>query len=266
MIHGMMHPLQLAIATRSLGLPLRTALRRAAECGATGVQFDVRDELQTAELTDTGLRQFHHSLRELGLEVASASFPMRRTLYDAVQLDARVAALRSAMDFTARLKCRVLTLRIGPLPGDKEGAEFKTLVEVLNDLSRHGNHVGVSLALAPGGESSSAWLDLLAGVKTGPIGIDFDPCSVVCAGRNVNTVFRDLHALVTHVQARDGVRDLDGTGAEEAVGRGQVDWIELVALLHEAGYHGWLTAIRNQGSDRRGDVARAIDVLRNIFV
>ena len=69
-----------------------------------------------------------------------------------------------------------------------------------------------------------------------------------------------------HVQARDGVRDLDGTGAETAVGDGMVDWVELLALLFEAGYRGWVTAVRNQGHDRGGDVERAIAHLKSIHL
>lgn len=261
-----MVPLRLALATRCLGLPLRDALRSAARAGASGVQFDVRDELRSEELTGTGCRQFLHALSELGLTVASTCFPTRRTLYAPEQIDGRVAAIRQAMDLTARLHSQVLTLRIGQLPADRESVDYKTLVEVLSDLARHGNHVGVTLAVAPGNEAAAAWRELLEAVKTGPVGLDFDPCVIVCAGRPVETVFRELHTLIVHLQARDGVRDLDGTGAEMAVGRGQVDWVELMALLHEAGYRGWITAVRNQGDDRPADVIDALTVLRNIFI
>ena len=78
--------------------------------------------------------------------------------------------------------------------------------------------------------------------------------------------FRTLHTHIVHVQARDGVRSLDGMTAETAVGEGMVDWTELLALLFEAGYRGWVTAVRNQGSDRGGDVERAIQYLKAIHL
>lgn len=258
--------LPLAVATRAFAQPLRLAIRHAAECGAAGVQFDLRDELTADSLTDTGRRQFLHALTESGLRIAPAYFPTRRALYAVEQLDARVSALRGAMTFASQLKTQVLTLRLGPLPTADDSPEQKTLVEVLNDLARHGNHVGVTLALAPAGESPEAWMKLLGTVTTGPVGLDFDPSSFVCSGQKVGAAFRTLHTHVVHVQARDGVRDLDGLGAETAVGRGQVDWSELLALLHEAGYRGWITAVRNQGGDRGGDVARAIEFLKDIFL
>ena len=265
-ISGMPPSLPLAVATRVFGQPLRVALRRAAECGANGVQFELRDELRSEALTGTGKRQFLHSLTEYGLKIAPAHFPTKRALYATEQLDARIAAVRDAMTFASQLKTQVLTLRLGPLPAEADEKEAKTLIEVLNDLARHGNHVGVTLAIAPSGEPAAAYAKLLAQVTTGPIGIDFDPSSFVCAGRKVSEAFRELYTLVVHVQARDGVRDLDGLGAETAVGQGQVNWAELLALLYESGYRGWVTAVRNQGPDRGGDVIRAIETLKSIFL
>jgi sugar phosphate isomerase/epimerase len=68
-----------------------------------------------------------------------------------------------------------------------------------------------------------------------------------------------------HVQARDGVRDLVGQGSEVAVGSGVVNWLELLALFHEADYRGWLTAIRTQGSNPGLDVTRAVQYLQEIY-
>lgn len=258
--------LPFAVATRAFGIPLRAALRRAADAGASGVQFDLRDELPPEVSTETGRRQFIHLLSEYGLKVGASHFSTRRALYASDQLDRRVAAVRDAMSLASQLKSRVLTVRIGPIPADDDQHDRKLLSEVLDDLVRHGNHVGVTLALSTSGEEPSRIHGLVNQIKSGPIGIDFDPSSFVFAGRSVSDAYRTLHQEVVHIQARDGVRDLDGTGAEVILGRGQVDWLELLALLYEAGYQGWLTAIRNQGGNRGADVETAISYLKEVFV
>ena len=262
----MPHSPSLAVATRAFAQPLNLVLRRAAACGATGVQFELREELRPELFSESGRKQFLHRLAEMGLSLAPPFFPTRRALQDPEQIDDRVAAVASAMSFAADLRARVLTLRLGPIPAEEALEDRRLLVTILNDLARHGNHVGVTLAIAPSGEPAEVYQKLLAQVKEGPMGIDFDPSAFVCTGLKVADAFRTLHSHVVHVQARDGVRSLDGMTAETAVGEGMVDWIELLALLFEAGYGGWVTAVRNQGPNRGGDVERAIQYLQSIHL
>ncbi|MGE5192602.1 MAG: sugar phosphate isomerase/epimerase family protein [Deltaproteobacteria bacterium] len=247
-------------------MPLKEALRAAANLEAGGVQFDARDELRPGELTDTGRRQLLHGLGELGLSVASLAFPTRRSFYDEEQLDARVAAAKRGMDLAWQLRARVMTARIGKVPPDKESKPYRLLLDVLGDLARHGNQVGATLAITPSHDSPQALSELIGSIKTGPLGIDFDPAVFVMSGHNPAEALRGLHSLVVHFTARDAIRDADGGGLETALGRGEVDWIELLLLLDEINYPGWVTVTRTQGDDRAGDAARAIQYMKNVLL
>lgn len=258
--------LRIAVATRCFGHPLETSIRLAGEIGAGGVQLDVRDELRPTDLTDTGRRQFLHRLTERGLKVASVSFPLRRPLYDQQHLDARVGSLKKAMQFAYDLGASVLTTRVGPIPADGEGTSYPLLCEVLNDLARHGNHVGVTLAVVPVAESPETLGKLFDSVKAGPIGVDFDPAAFAIAKHSPSQAIRDLYSYVVHVQARDGLREFDGGGVEVLLGRGEVDWVELLPLLDEIEYRGWTTVVRTQGDDKLGDMTRAIKFLRQVAI
>lgn len=258
-------PLRLAVATRCFSLPLKDALRAAAGCGATGVQLDAREELKPGELTDTGRRQLLHSLSERGLSIASLAFPTRRSFYDEDELDGRVAAARRVMDLAWQLKCPVVTARIGKVPEDKQGRSYRVLIDVLSDLARHANQVGATLAITPTHDSSQVLAELLASIKTGPLAIDFDPAVFVMSGANPVEAFRLLHASVLHITARDAVRDVDAGGLEVALGRGEVEWVEILPLLDEVGYAGWVTVSRTQGEDRAGDVGRGVQYLKNVL-
>jgi len=217
--------------------------------------------LQATEFTESAIKQFRHRLNELRLKVASTTYPTRRPLYEKEFLDDRVATIKKSMLFTWKLDTRIMTFRIGRLP-EAESKEYKLLVDVLNDLAGHGNHIGVTPAITPTQESPAALKQLFECIKDGPIGLDLDPTAFITAGHKPTEAVRVLFDRVLHVQARDGLRDVDGNGVETEVGRGQVDWIELIALLHEADYHGWLTAIRNQGQQPGLDVARALKFLQ----
>jgi len=256
-----MQRLRLAVASRCLQLPLKGALRRAAEMGASGIQFDARNELRPADLSETGRRQLLHSLTEMGLAVSSLDFPTRRPLADLDQLDSRLNALRETMQLAGRLKAPVVTARIGIVPEEADSEEFRLNVQVLNDLARYGNRVGVTLAVAsPRPDPLSR---LVQSVTEGPLGINFDPAAIVMAGGAPADAYRSLHSLVVHVIVRDGLRDAE-LGVEVSLGRGEVPWDELLALFDEAGYTGWCTIDRTQGDDRPGDAARAIQYLRQL--
>jgi sugar phosphate isomerase/epimerase len=261
-----MHNLRLAVATRCLKLPLRESLRAAADCGAAGVQFDLRDELRPAELTDTGRRQLAHALGELGLKVASATFPTRRSFADQQELDARVAATRAAMEFAWSLRATTLSVRLGKLPSEKESPEYRLLHEVVSDLARHGNHVGVTLAVHPVHDAPDSLREFCGSVQSGFVGVDFDPAAFVIGGHKPADAFRQLHQSIVHFTARDSIRDAGGGGLEVPLGRGEIEWVELLPLLDEIAYPGWVTVARTQGADQRGDVARGVEYLKNVGI
>lgn len=260
-----MPPLQIAIPTHRLNLPLKESLRVAAEMGARGVQFDVRNELKPGDLSETGRRQFLHQLAERGLQVASLYFPTRRTYLDEAELDARVAATKAAMTFARQLQTAVVTVRLGQIPSDKESRPYRLLRDVVGDLARHGNQSGVTLALTPLHDAPETLIEFVTSITTGPLGIDFDPAAFVIAGHNPDAALRSVYHLMVHMQARDAIRDIDG-GLEVALGRGEVDWIALLPLLDEISYAGWVTVNRTQGADLPGDIARGVKFLQNVLL
>ncbi|MGE3313718.1 MAG: sugar phosphate isomerase/epimerase family protein [Planctomycetaceae bacterium] len=258
-----MNRLRLAVATRALQLPLKASLRRAAEIGVSGLMLDARKELAPGELSETGRRQLLHMTSELELSVVALDFPTRRPLHDMDRLELRLKALREAMQLAAQLNANVVTVRTGRIPQEPESDETKILIGILNDLARYGNHVGVTVALSPSADQPEPMLRVIEAVTDGPVGLSFDPAAFVMAGVNPSEGFRSFHSRVMHVVARDAVRDADA-GVEVSIGRGEVAWDELLALLDEAGYPGWLTVDRTQGDDRPGDVARAVQYLKRI--
>ena len=259
-----MEPLRRAVACRCLPPPIRQSIRAAVEIGATGIQFDVRNELRPADLSDSGRRQLRHDLEIEGLTISSLSFPTRRSLYDPDQLEARIAGLKQTLEFAYQLRVPIVVARVGAIPQEKDSPEFKSLIEVLNEVARHANRVGATLAITPTRDSSADLKDLIDRVKDGLVGVNFDPAVFAMCGRDAVAAFRELHKHVLHITARDGVRDIDGSGQEVALGRGDVDWPELLALLTEADYRGWLTVDRSHSDDITRDAERALAYLQNV--
>ncbi len=257
---------RLALATRCWSSTPWEHWPDIAATGAQGVQLDVRTEVMADQLSATGRRDFLHRLRETGLRISSTSFPLKRPLHDQRELDRKLAAIRAAMEFTHALQSSVMCLPLGKLPAPDRAGDQQVLRELLNDLAAFGNHIGVTLAWTPIGDSAEDVGAILQTVKSGPVGIDFDPAYHVMTGRSSTKSLQAVAALVTHVQLRDGVRMLDGGGDETALTEGAVDWVELLALLSELEYTGWLTAIRLQGPDRAGDCVQALKFVQRTLL
>lgn len=261
-----MNPIRIAVAAGCFQQPLRQTLLLAAEIGAQGVQFDARTELKPGDLSDTGRRQFLHLVRELQLSVASLSFSTRRTFYDLDQLDGRIAAIKAVMQFAFQLGVPVVTARVGRIPEDPDSADYQMLQSVMNDIARQSNHVGVTLAIMPCGDAPETLSRLIGDVREGPLGIDFDPAGFVFSRHAVDDALRTLYDSIIHFQVRDGLRDIDSSGREVEVGRGEVDWDEVAGLLDEIAYRSWVTIIRTQGDDKPGDAARAVEYFQQLFL
>ncbi len=260
-----MLPIRLAVASKCLSQPIRKAIRAAVEIGAKGIQFDVRNELRSSELSDSGRRQFLHELELEGVGIASLLLPTRRSFYDPQKLEDRVSAVKQALEFAYQLRVPHVVARVGAIPSDPESAEYKLLVAVLNDIARHGNRVGATLAVTPTRDSVADLKTLLDRVQDGLVGLNFDPAVFAMSGRDAVAAYRELYPYVLHITARDGLRDVDGSGQETALGRGEVDWPELFSLSAEAEYRGWMTVDRTAGDDKPGDAARAIQYLQNVM-
>lgn len=260
-----MKPLQIAIVTRCLNRPLKAAVVLASQLGASGVQLDARTEVKPSELSATGRRELLHTLDDVRLAVASLAFPIRGSLAARERLGARVQALKQTMDFAYQLKARAVSVKLGGLPAESDTGEMSLLLAVLDDLARHANRAGVTLALGVGGESVERVRTALSEIASGPIGVDFDPASIVASGRLPLEVLDVLGTLVAHVVARDAVREAGGLANEVPLGRGDVSWDELLARLHEMDYSGWLCVNRTTGEDPPGDAGRAVQFLQSIY-
>jgi sugar phosphate isomerase/epimerase len=90
--------------------------------------------------------------------------------------------------------------------------------------------------------------------------------SAIASGKSPAQTLQSLGQWVAHVVVRDATPGADGMASEVPVGRGEAAWEELLAILEEMNYRGWLTVDRTQGEDKAGDAARAIRYLQSVFM
>ena len=256
---------RIGIQLASLRLPFKKALHTAAELGAQAVEIDARNELKPREVSQTGARQVRKMLDDRNLRVCAIGFHTRRGYNVAEDLDRRVEATKEAMRFATSLGAGVVINQVGRIPAEDSGQQWDLLVQVLTDLGRFGQRVGALLAAETGAEDWSDLLRLIDALPDGSLAVNLDPGNLIVNGFSASEAARRLGQHVLHVHAKDGVRDLaQGRGVETQLGRGAVDFPELMAILEEHSYQGHFTIERQHAVNPILEVGQAVQYLQSL--
>jgi sugar phosphate isomerase/epimerase len=239
-------------------------LHTASRLQADGVEIDLREELPAAELSDTALRQLRKLLDDLNLRVGVTAFPTRRGYANPEDLERRLEATRQAMQASSRLAARVMLVTVGPLPLPGEPGRA-ILQDALATLAMHGNRLGVQLALQCPRSHPGDVKVLLEELPEGLAGVDLSPADVILSGGQPKKYAAELGRHIVHVFANDAAGGLGGAGGSQVeLGRGTADFPELLAILEEHNYHGWITVERRNSSQAEEDAENAIQFLRSL--
>ena len=251
---------RIAAQTRCFAEPIKKALHTAARLQCDGVQIDVRSELPQSELSRPGVRQLRKILADLNLRVGSVAFPTRRGLASLEDLELRLEATRGAMQLASQIEARVLVCNLGHLP-----SEPATLIEVLTSLATHGNRLGVQLAAQAASTVPQELAEFIASLPEGTLALDLHPAQLIANGQSPGEFIAATGQHIAHAHATDGVYDLaSGHGVEVELGRGSVDFPELLGSLEEFGYQGWLTIERRASRQPIEDIGNAVKFLRSL--
>lgn len=257
--------IRVGVQLASLRLPFKKALLTAARLGAEGVEIDLRGELRPEELTRTGIRHVRKMLEDLNLRVSCASFRTRRGYHVAEGLDRRVEATKEALRTAYELGTTVVVNHIGPVPPPEDQRAWDTMREALADIGRAGQRYGATLAAETGTDSGAVLQKLIQSLPEGSLGVDLHPANLIIHGHSPHEAARALAEHVLHVHATDATRDLaERRAVEVPLGRGNAELPELLAILEEQRYNGFVTVERRESVDPVSDIAQAVEYLRNL--
>jgi sugar phosphate isomerase/epimerase len=262
-----MRRLKLGVHLASLGLPLRRGLAEIERLGVTGVQLDAAGDLAPRRLSQTGRRELLHLLHAHNLQVTALACPLRHGLDAAPGQQARIEYLQAALSLSYDLGARVVTVQAGRVPDDLESPPARLLTEALLALGHYGDRTGTVLAVETGLETADKLRQFLEHFDAGGLGVNFDPANLLLSGSDPYESARALQGRLTHCQGRDARRSSSSrTSQEVPLGSGDIDWLQLLAVLEEVEYGGWLTLRRETGDNRLADIAAGIKMLRLVLV
>jgi sugar phosphate isomerase/epimerase len=257
--------IKVGVQLASLKLPLKKGLLTVAQMQADAVEIDLRTDLPAGEMSRSGVRQVRKMLDDLNLRISAASFRTRRGYHVVDDLDRRVEATKQAMTLAYDLGASVVVNHIGRIPAESDTLGWNTMLQALADIGRHGQRVGATLAAETGTESGPDLARMIQALPPGSLGVDLNPGLLVLNSHSPREATAALSEHILHVHATDATRDLaQGRGFEVPLGRGSVDYSEILALLEERQYRGYLTIERRQSDDPVFEIAQAVKYLRSM--
>lgn len=246
--------------------PFKQALATAARIGAEGIEINGRTDARPSEMSRTAIRHLTKILADLNLKVSAIHFPTRRGYDDVADLERRIEATKAAMTMAYELGCNVVINKIGRIPEDLQGDRWQTMVQALTDIGNHGQKAGAWLAAQTGDESGETLKGLIDALPPMSLGVDFDPGGLIVNFISASESMKQLGANVMSFRARDAVRDAaQGRGMEVQLGRGSVDWAELLGVLEEHNYRGYVTVDRQTDANPVAECGQALEFLTNLF-
>lgn len=254
---------RLSLPAAVLARDLRTALRRARDLGIRGVELDARDGLDPAQLTQTGLRQIRKWLGDEGIVVTALTFRTRGGYADPERLEGRIAATKETLQVAHALGAGIVLNHVGDIPPESAGPQWRLLVDVLTDIGTWGQRVGATLCVEAGRSSPDDLVRLVTALPEGSLCCDLVTGSLVVHGHDPAAAAERLAAHVAAVHATDAVAGpFAGRGRAVIIGTGQVDFANVLAVLEERGYRGWIGLEPVEERSARAEVEAAIDYLR----
>jgi sugar phosphate isomerase/epimerase len=254
---------KIGLRAESTGLPIRQAIEFAQRTGAAGIQVDAVGDLSPRVLSQTGQRSFRQMLRAHGLELAALGCPLRHGLDVREGQEERIDYVRAVMSQSSALGARLVVAQPGRVPAEEETSGAMT--EALLAIGHHGDRVGCVLAWETGPDSGEALAKYLAKFDTGGLAAALDPANWLMNGFDPYENAAALAGRVAYSHAKDA-RDVGANRAaqEVALGHGDIDWLRWLDVLREIDYGGWITIVRDSGTDRVRDMTDGVAFLRRV--
>lgn len=280
-----MQKFPIGIIIDSFRTDIPTAVKKAAECGAQGIQvYSTRGEMAPENLTSEKRKEFLKLVKDNGLTVSALCGDLGGGGFIHKDLNKeRVEKSKRIIDLAKDLETDVVTTHIGVVPSDPNHDRYKIMQEACFELAEYADSINAHFAVETGPETSAVLKGFLDSLNSTGVGVNLDPANLVMVtGDDPVGAVHNLKKYIVHTHAKDGkqlfFRDpeivygikkdvivTDDSFIEVPLGEGNVDFPKYLAALEEIGYKGFLTVEREVGDNPEKDIKSAVNFLKEIM-
>ena len=216
------------------GYDMATAFKYLAMAGYDGIEISAIDGMSEHLVLDRW--------REIGPEIKRLAKEYNLELLAMEQPSQDPAKMEKA--FQAAVEIGIPIINCGPGGQSNDEASLQQSIDALGKLSTMAEKYGVTLCVkAHVGASiynTPTTLQVMEAISSPAFGIDMDPSHIYRANENPVEAVTAVISRVKHLHIRDckGRQKGPGKPEEQANGRGDIDLIGFVRVLHEHGYNG----------------------------
>jgi len=216
------------------GYDMETAFKYLAMAGYDGIEVSAIDGM-SEHLVLGRWRECAPEIKRLAGEYGLELLAMEQPRQD-----------REVMEtaFQAAAETGIPIVNCGPGGKSGDDATLQQSIDTLGNLADLAGKYGVTLCVkAHVGNSiynTPTTLKAMEAITSSSFGIDMDPSHIWRAGENPVEAIAAVVSRVKHVHIRDckGRQQNPGKPEDQANGRGDIDLVGYIRVLHEAGYTG----------------------------
>jgi len=216
------------------GYDMETAFKHLAMAGYDGIEVSAIDGM-SQHLVLSRWQELAPEVRRLSREYGLELLAMEQPSQDPQKMEA-------AFQAAAEIGIPIVNCGPGGKSGDEESLQQS--IDALGRLADQAEKCGVTLCVkAHVGNSifdTPTTLRAIEAITSPAFGIDMDPSHIYRAGENPVEAIAAVVSRVKHVHIRDCKGRQQGPGKPEnqANGRGDIDLVGYLRVLHENGYTG----------------------------
>jgi len=213
---------------------LETAFKYTAMAGYDGIELSAIGGM-SEHLVIERWREIAPEIKRLAREYGLGLLAMEQPSQDPAIME---------QAFQAAVEIGIPIVNCGPGGKSEDESSWPQVIDSLGALATMAERYGVTLCVkAHVGASiynTPTTLRAMQAITSPAFGIDMDPSHIYRAGENPVEAIAAVISRVKHVHIRDckGRQHGPGAPADQANGRGDIDLVGYVRVLHEHGYTG----------------------------
>lgn len=278
-----MYRFPIGVIIDSFRTDIPTAVKKAAEVGAQGIQvYSTSGEMAPENMTPTKRRDFIDLVASNGLKISALCGDIGG-FTDTKKNKERISKSKEILYLAKELGTDVVTTHIGVVPESPQHERYKVMQDACHELAEYADSIDAHFAIETGPETSMVLKDFLDTMHSKGVGVNLDPANLVMVtGDDPVQAVYNLKDYIVHTHAKDGkqlfykdpeivygmVKSVIVTGnsfEEVPLGEGQVAWPEYLAALEDIGFKGFLTIEREVGENPEKDIRNAVVFLEKLM-
>ncbi len=216
------------------GHDLDTAFKYTQACGYDGIEISAIDGMSEHLVLDRW-KEIAPKIKELSRQYSLPVMAMEQPSQDAAKME---------QAFQAAAEIGIPIVNCGPGGKANDESSYQPVVDSLGKLADRAKHYGVMLCFkAHVGQyiyNTPTTLKVLAALNHPNLGLDMDPSHIWRANEDPVEAIIAVVKRIKHVHIRDckGRQQNPGTPEMQANGRGDINLLGYIKVLHQSGYTG----------------------------